>query len=152
MTRLTPEWPPKKRPFGRIQLVDGIRGVKDKPFDWSRRRFGFSTEPSEGKSQPWVRVDLGSRLAFSEVRLYPRNDEGHEGYGFPLAYRVEVSDDAENWSELINVRDIKATAEPQIHSFDPVEARYLRVVGTELPQRPDDRYYIMQITELEVYK
>jgi hypothetical protein len=152
LTRVNPSWPPH-RPFERILLVDGTRGVTDPPTEWSTANLGWSSEPQDKKKQVWVRVDLGEELTFSEVHLYPRNDEGHEGYGFPHAYRIEVSSDAEYWKEIGHYSDVRTTSDPQIHKFWPVPTgRYIRVVGTGLPQRADDRMYIMQITELEVYE
>jgi len=35
-------------------------------------------------------------------------------------------------------------------TFEPAEARHVRLVGTKLRQNPNDKLYSMQITELEV--
>ena len=151
MTRLSPLWPPN-RPFGRIRLVDGIRSVMDKPAEWSTANLGWSSEPQEKQGRPWVRVDLGDVCKVSEVRLYPRDDEGDVGYGFPIAYRLEISEDAENWKTVATVSDLHEVEGVQIHQFETVQTRYVRLTGTELQRRLDDERYIMQLTDLAVYE
>ena len=48
------------------------------------------------ESKRWVQVDLGESLAMNEIRLHPCSDDFGgigNGFGFPVRFQVEVSDD-----------------------------------------------------------
>ena len=84
--------------------------------------------------------------------MYPRNDEGNEGAGFPVDYDVQVSIDGNIWKTVASGRDEPQTAEVREKRFEPVQARYVRVVGTRLRRDAGDSLYAMQLVELEVYE
>lgn len=45
----------------------------------------------------WVQIDLGAQRTIDRVRLYPAftpGDEYAKGYGFPIRFKIEISDDA----------------------------------------------------------
>src|SRR4029079_17463868 len=53
----------------------------------------------------WVQVDLGSSVAIDEVRLIPARPTDFRdspGFGFPLRFRVQISDDAQ-FSKAVTV-------------------------------------------------
>ena len=87
----------------------------------------------------------------SEVCLYPRDDEGNEGIGFPVDYNVDVSLDAVLWKTVATRRDVNPGEEVQTVKFKLAKARYVRIVGTTLRRDPVSKQCSMQIVELEVY-
>ncbi len=105
----------------------------------------------------WVQVDLGQSLPLERVRLVPARPVDFPdtpGFGFPLRFRIEVSDEpefAQPW--LLADR----SAEDFVNPLDvPVEfdaggrpGRYVRLVATRLWKRLDD--YVLALSELEVY-
>ncbi len=54
---------------------------------------------AEADTEKWVQVDLGDSREIAAVTLFPARpynwNEDTPGFGFPLRYRVEVSDDAD---------------------------------------------------------
>lgn len=59
--------------------------------------YGYhSAMNSADESKRWVQVDLGESLAVNEIRLHPCSDDFGgigNGFGFPVRFQVEVSDD-----------------------------------------------------------
>jgi hypothetical protein len=101
--------------------------------------------------EQWIGVDLGQEFPVYKVVVYPRDDEGHEGEGFPICFTVELSLDGENWQCASTRTMTEQTKNPERVEFDAVTARYVRIVGTELRQQSDDSLYSMQVVELQVY-
>ena len=139
-------------PFSLLRLVDGQRSVLEKEQEWLSPNMGWSSVSRETDGEQWVSVDLEKPVRIREVRLYPRNDEGNEGAGFPVDYDVQVSIDGNMWKTVASGRDEPQTAEVREKRFEPVQARYVRVVGTRLRRDAGDSLYAMQLVELEVYE
>ena len=106
-------------------------------------------------TETWVQVDLGGSLPLSEIVLRPCHDTFNNigaGFGFPLRYRVEVSDDAEflKGVTLVASREDADVDNPGVsavrHPFDGT-ARYVRITATRLATRAND--YIFALAELE---
>jgi mono/diheme cytochrome c family protein len=106
--------------------------------------------------EKWVQLDLLERRELREVRLFPCFDEFNNiggGFGFPVRYRVEVSDDpafAEKTTAIVD-RTAEDVANPGVTpQVFGVEAagRYLRVTATRLAPRQND--FIFALAEIEV--
>ncbi len=100
----------------------------------------FTDKPSEEK---WVQIDLGRITQCDKVRLYPshNNIRQIEDYYFPLAYRIELSSDGENWTKGAEKDPSRPTGGNPIDiSLGDVQGRYVRFVATEL-QKYDHRIY-----------
>jgi len=115
--------------------------------------------------EEWVQVDLGERRPVSEIALHPANpitivrtpddtavtlswfENPIEGFGFPTAYRVEVSDDPEFAESTVvaeaTLEDDEDDEEPEgtpedegvkVQTHDGIDAtgRYVRVTATQL--------------------
>jgi hypothetical protein len=148
---LSPVWPPHAKDHGLIRVNDGLRHAQQKPVKWSSALLGWSSEPRSAPATEWVGVDLGKVHSIREVHLYPRDDEGHEGEGFPVDLSVEVSADGTQWQTIASRARIPQGSEPLVLEFKPVNARHVRVVGTKLRQNPQDGLYSMQIVEMELF-
>jgi polyhydroxybutyrate depolymerase len=82
----------------------------------------FTTRWTSNYSDPqWISVDLQGMYRISGVTLY-------WGPTYAPSYSVDVSDDKNNWTTVYSTTAGNGNAE--FISFIPVEARYVRMVGT----------------------
>lgn len=115
----------------------------------------------EQESRPdavkWVQVDLGRSLPLDEVRLIPSRPRDWalvSGFGFPLRFRVEASDDpAFAKPTLLRAEDTNDFRNPGENAVtvpcEGVTARFIRVTATKLWLRMD--YYAFALAELQVF-
>ena len=105
-----------------------------------------------------MQVDLGKAVAFERIVLAPCYDDFNgigAGFGFPVRYRIEASDDPEFKGAplVIAANDLVDQANPgtKLQSFGSGErtARYVRVTATKLAPRKND--FIFSLAELQVF-
>ncbi|MGI8966393.1 MAG: DUF1549 domain-containing protein, partial [Limisphaerales bacterium] len=105
----------------------------------------------------WVQVDLGKPRKMDEIHLVPARPVDFPdtpGFGFPLRFRVEISDDLEfkNPTTLTNLTGADV-ANPGDNSFvlraNQQTARFVRVTATKLWKRTDD--YVFALAELQIF-
>ncbi len=105
----------------------------------------------------WVQVDLGEPVPISQIVLTPVYDPFNnigEDFGFPLRYRVEVSNDSSFASDVMVLADYseadvaRPKMKPQAIPGNGVRARFVRVTATTLAPRSND--YIFALAELDV--
>ena len=127
----------------------------EKPVTTKTQGWHSNMEPKP-ETVKWVQVDLGAAAELSRVVLHPCSDGfnqiGH-GFGFPVRFKVEVSDDAAFQTGVISVTGETATdhANPGIAPVAyPVSgrSRYVRVTATTLASRKDG--YMFALAELDV--
>ena len=113
----------------------------------------------------WVQVDLGRRVNIASVALLPCYDDFNAigaGFGFPVRFKIETSDDPEFKSGVTlfwSRHDQTFMADfpnPKLHAFisrggkdDEVAGRCVRVTATRLAPRKDD--FIFALAELQVF-
>ena len=113
----------------------------------------------------WVQVDLGQHVDIQNVTLLPCYDDFNAigtGFGFPVRFKVEASDDPEFKSGVALLwRHHDATfmadfKNPGLTPFttggakdDGIAGRYARVTVTKLAPRKDD--FIFALAELQVF-
>jgi alpha-L-rhamnosidase len=123
---------------------------------------GYAVEARRADETKWVQVDLGAMRTIERVVLLPQvhNDPAAggwiQGYGFPLRFRVEVSDDPA-FVKPTTVAD-KSDADfpnpgPSPVSFDAGRkpGRYVRLTVTKLWHRGQDLPHVFTLAELEVW-
>ncbi|MFI6318928.1 discoidin domain-containing protein [Nonomuraea sp. NPDC050556] len=122
---------------------DGMRTSWSNAVGWS------SNNTITANHTEWLKLDLGSSRPLSRVDLYPRNDGASTGLGFPIDFTVQVSADGSTWTTVASPTGYaRPSADPQTFGFAPVNARYVKVTGTNL--RPDSfGHYHMQFAEIE---
>ncbi len=106
-------------------------------------------------SVKWVQIDLGQAANLREVVLHPCHDSYNQigdGFGFPVRFRVEASDDPEFQSGVQTVADRTSEDFPNpgvapVRFDTTVRARHLRVTATTLASRKDG--YMFALAELE---
>ncbi len=137
------------------------------------RRIVAATQPDKGGERPefgyhsqiettadrvkWVQVDLGKSLAIDRLVYVACHDTFNNigaGFGFPMRYRIEISEDAEFKRSVIVVDHTKADVQnpgvvPQSAPVGGKSARYVRLTATRLAPRMND--YILALGELMVF-
>ena len=119
--------------------------------------FGWHSDISlNADVEKWVQVEFPEPVELTEIVLRPCHDDFNgigDGFGFPLAYRVQVADDAlfttnvrdvpHGWSDLPKLSPIHIRVQK-------LTARVVRVTATTLAPRQND--FIFALAELEALK
>lgn len=123
----------------------------------ARAEFGWHSQIADRDDlAKWVQVDLGAPVELAGVALFPCYDDFAgigAGFGFPVRFKIEASDDPAFASGVVTVAD-RTTADlpgqgTKPHRFDAagVAARYVRVTATKLAPRQND--FIFSLAEFE---
>ncbi|MEV6013252.1 discoidin domain-containing protein [Streptomyces sp. NPDC051976] len=128
--------------WGKDALADGRRGSVPGALGWSSGS-SLATDHTE-----WVQADLGSVKPLSRVDLYPRDDSGNAGNGFPTDFTIQVSADGTTWTTVADRTGYPKPSGAQTFPFATTSARYVRVTGTRLRTDSFGNYH-MQLAELE---
>ena len=85
---------------------------------------GTSWTPGKSDNDQWFQVDMRQPREFNHIQL----QSAYPSTGFPRAYRVEISDDGQNWREVARGAGDKTTDVrlPKIET-----ARFIRVTATD---------------------
>ncbi len=140
----------------RIAAINKAQSGKGKERPEFGYHSGIERRPDVTK---WVQVDLGKPTPIAHVVLVACNDNFNNigpGFGFPVRFRVEASNDPAFKTGVTEIADKTASDYPNPkvvpQSFavgGDVEARYVRVTATKLVNRlPND--YIFALAELLV--
>lgn len=100
----------------------------------------------------WITVDLGALKEIDTVTLWPRGDGANTGYGFPVDFTIQLSNDNTNW---MTVSTQTGFGKPGFNSqgfyFPKQMARYVKINATSLRPNPNEsNYYRLQFTEIMV--
>lgn len=121
----------------------------------------LSTNSRDPETVKWVGVDLGASFPVDSVRLYPADafnfQEGAPAFSFPVRYRVEVAN-MPDFSDAVVVIDHtqheqpapEMKLEPPLEKFAARNARYLRVLVTQLLQE-NELFSSFALGELQVF-
>jgi hypothetical protein len=129
------------------------------PRGGERPEFGYHSQISAKQDTvKWVQVDLGESTAIDAVVYVGCHDTFNNigaGFGFPVRYKIELSDDAEfKKAEMLldhTTADVpNPGVQPQSVSVGGKKARYVRVTATKLAPRQND--YIFALAELRVLR
>ena len=114
------------------------------PSDWSaqwimgvpRKSAGYHAQTSATQTTTkWVQADLGAAQTITSIRLHPKWHQGISGYGFPVRFRVEISNDPTfaSSTSVTNVTTdfINPGYFPLPLSVASISARYVRVTATK---------------------
>ena len=138
----------------RITATQGGRAPGERP------EYGYHSNIEPKQDTPkWVQVDLGAATPIKSVVLVAANDSFNNigaGFGFPVRYKVEASDDPAFAAGVRVLADHTAAdvpnpgVAPQPLPADGNPARYVRVTATKLSPRQND--YIFALAELSVLR
>ena len=136
-----------------IKRLEGLAQLKPK-----HPAFGYHSKTSrEPSTTKWVQLDLGQSSSIDQVVLHPCHDDFNNigaGFGFPVRFRIELSNDAKFKQDVVLVADQTATdfPNPGLTPFRVSKVgksgRYLRVTASQLALRSTD--YIFAVAEIEV--
>jgi uncharacterized protein len=106
----------------------------------------------------WLQIDLGASRPIHSVRLYPAftpGDEHANGYGFPLRFRVEASEDASFVTRNLLVDCSTAdAAEPHDliteYAVAAVSGRYIRLTAMQLRPAQDGVGYALALSKIDI--
>ena len=120
---------------------------------------GFHSQFSDREDAvKWVQIDLGQPMDIGGVRLHPARPynwkEDVPGFGFPLRYRIEISDtpDFAQPKALVDRTgedQPNPKEEPVTLEFPETKARYVRLTATKLFSRQDGQK-CLALAEMEV--
>ncbi len=123
-----------------------------------RPEFGYHSQiAAEQETTKWVQVDLGNTVSIGEIIYVACHDDFNNigaGFGFPLRYRIELSDDPDFRAGVQIVTDQTSDdvpnpgVSPQRRQLSGQLARYVRFTATKLAPRQND--YILALAELMV--
>ncbi len=140
-----------------IAALDKLIAAARNPDAGLADRAGWhSVIESKQDTMKWVQVDLRRSAMLSQVVLHPCHDNFNgigDGFGFPVRYKVEASDDAAFSTGVKMVADETAadTVNPKLKAVTygtGVTARYVRITAARLAPRQND--FIFSLAELEV--
>jgi len=120
--------------------------------------FGYHSQLSAKQDiSKWVQVDLGKSQAIQAVVLHPCHDDFNQigaGFGFPVRFRVELSDDPKFQDKVHRIAD-ETQADFTNPGLTPYRvpnvgrtARYLRITANHLAPRSTD--YILALAEVRI--
>ncbi len=134
--------------WGKSFVVDGNT-------ETSANAAGYSSSNSTTVDHPeTLQVDLGSSRTANRIILFPRNDAGRVGEGFPVDFTVQVTNDSgcsANWS-IVATRSgyTKPGNAGQAFSFPAQSIRCVKVAATKLrPNTQEGNAYYLQFAEVE---
>ena len=148
----------KVKKAGGAELADLDRKIAaaGKPAE-RKPEFGYhSAIEAKPDRVKWVQVDLGQSAAIDRIVLWGCHDDFNKigaGFGFPVRFKVELSDNQEFKTGVVNVADHTADDVPnpgvaaQSYSAKGTKTRYIRVTATKLAPRQND--FIFALAELE---
>lgn len=125
----------------------------------SKPEFGYHSgiEAADNITK-WVQVDLGETSPIQAIEIVGCHDDfngiGH-GFGFPVRYRIEASDDA-NFANHVKLLidhtsdDVEnpGTSPQRYELTEVTHARFVRVTATQLAERAND--YIFALAEVTI--
>ena len=152
-----------------MALSKRIDGAADKASSTNpnvKPDFGYhSAIAMDQNTVKWVQVDLGKSVEIQRIVLKPCYDDFGGiggGFGFPVRFKVEASDDPEFKTGVTLIwRKHDATfmndfKNPGLTPFetgtagdDGAKGRYVRVTAVKLAERKND--YILALAEMEVF-
>jgi hypothetical protein len=152
---------------GALAGLDAKIGEAKKSMRFNSAAFGYHSQISAAQNaEKWVEVDLGESRALDKIVFVACHDDFNNigaGFGFPLRYKIEASDDAQFRDGVTIVADQMAEdvpnpkCEPQSVAIcscltpdgSQLKARYVRFTATKLAPRRND--YIFALAELMIF-
>ena len=103
----------------------------------------LSSYTANQNEEKWVQIDLGKNQEFNTIRLYPsyNNILKIKDFYFPLAYKIETSDDGATWKRINETSELRSPGGvPVSVNLENTRGRYLRFTATKLT-RYDHRIF-----------
>ncbi len=145
-------------PRGTLEPVSGVVAIASSGHDGfnppsqavdANNSTVWSTPGRTSMQNEWITLDLGAPSTVGLVKMHARVDNGAF---FPRDFKIELSDDNVNFTEVYAENDFVAAANTN-YSFtvEHTTGRYLRIFITESNLHPTLNQYYVQIAEIEVH-
>ena len=120
--------------------------------------YGYhSAIESRQEMEKWVQIDLGEQVTVDRIEYFPADDDYNgigAGFGFPVRYRIEVSNESSFERGAVVVADYteedvtnpRNNRQRVLLNGKPV--RFVRLTATKLAPRSDD--YIFALAEVQI--
>jgi hypothetical protein len=130
--------------WGLDNVVDGrTTTVYGKPLGYS------STVHAKTDHPEWLEIEYPKPLAISKLRIYPRDDAGFVGAGFPIDFKIQTWNGTA-WIDQVTQTNYPIPSGPQLFAFaSTVTTSKVRIAATHLQNDKIDGY-VMQLPEIEV--
>lgn len=134
-----------------------IKRLSNQSKDKIAPQYGYHSDIAAAQNTAkWVQVDLGQSLAISKIVLRPCWDDFNSigaGFGFPIQFRIEASDDAAFQDDVKTIARIESDfpnpgLTSQAFASPFAKGRFVRVTATRLAPRQND--YIFALAELQI--
>ncbi|TAE73675.1 MAG: alpha-L-rhamnosidase [Verrucomicrobia bacterium] len=147
------EWSP------RASFVTGVLGVPwqgkwiaDGEATGAPKGIGYHAGEASTDETKWVQVDLGESLPIESVLLESLRHENCDGFGFPIRYRVEGSNDPD-FASPVTIADLTRADAPNpgkgtVTHRASTKVRFVRVTATRL--FPWNGKFCFALSELRV--
>jgi arabinofuranosyltransferase len=125
-------------------VIDGrTTMVYGKPLGYS------STVHATADHSEWLAIAYPKPQTISKVRIYPRDDAGFIGAGFPIDFKIQTWSGIA-WIDQVTETNYPIPNGPQLFSFaTTVTASTIRIVAMHLQNTKIDGY-VMQLPEIEL--
>ncbi|HEX4454616.1 MAG TPA: discoidin domain-containing protein, partial [Kofleriaceae bacterium] len=129
--------------WSKSHVVDGILHSLPATLGFS------STVWLQNDHAEWLELDLRAPALVRGVTMYPRDDPGFVGGGFPIDFAIQTWDGS-RWIDQVTRTGVAPPPDTsQVFAFAPVTTQKVRVVATKLQNVPHDGY-VFQLAELTV--
>ena len=120
-----------------------------------RKSIGYHAQTNLNQNiTKWVQIDLGQSYSITNIVLHPKWNQGISGYGFPVRFHIEVSNDPTFGTSNSIVNQTTDYTNPGYFpvpfAVSSVSARYVRVTATKLYYYAANNYYAFALSQLEV--
>jgi hypothetical protein len=125
-------------------VIDGRTAtIYGKPLGYS------STVHAKADHSEWLAIAYPKPRTISKVRIYPRDDAGFVGAGFPIDFKIQTWAGIA-WIDQVSERNYPIPNGPQLFAFaTTVTTSSIRIVATHLQNTKIDGY-VMQLPEIEL--
>lgn len=135
-----------------------LKELRQKANAEARAEYGYHSQIAQKQDTiKWVQVDLGKISEINQVSLIGASDSYNnigDGFGFPIRYKIETSNDSEFRKNITIIADrlhsdqSNPGVQPQHFSFPKVKNRYIRLTATKLAARSND--FILAMGEMQI--
>ena len=138
----------------------GVLNSNDWQAQWimgvQRKSAGYHAQTASVQATTkWVQLDLGQANPITNIRLHPKWHQGISGYGFPVRFKIQISNDP-TFASVTTVTDQTGANYtnpgyfPVPFAVASVSARYVRVTATRLYFYSPNNTYTFALSQLEV--
>ncbi len=141
------------------EIISSLEALTEPTIEsFSETRIGFLSL-AKPKKEKWIQIDLGEPTTPEAIALFPvtiQNNSGETifGYGFPRAFRIDASMDADFSSEeSIGTYELEEGIRwPFFKEIGGFECRYIRITPLSYWRDKDKFTHTFSLSEIMIFK